>query len=156
MLLLQVYQVPECHVQIANALAFLHTRQPVIVHRDLKPANVMLSSRKSSGMPTVKLSDFGLATAKRAHHNLHSPAGDMRYMAPEVQVSVMPRIVEALLSFCVAYRSTLRCLIWHLHVMLNTLLGAVICKIIISDSKSPLRAYVWAGGNLFNRVFALR
>lgn len=74
-------------MQIANALAFLHARQPKIVHLDLKPANIMLTSKDPNTMPTLKLSDFGLATAKRDSQNLHRPAGDRRYTAPEVLVS---------------------------------------------------------------------
>jgi serine/threonine protein kinase len=49
-------------VQIADALAGAHRQG--IVHRDLKPANIFLArSGAPSGLPVVKLLDFGLAKA---------------------------------------------------------------------------------------------
>src|SRR5689334_1298890 len=48
-------------IQIADGLDQAH--QHGVVHRDLKPANVMLvqSGASRSGVPHVKLLDFGLA-----------------------------------------------------------------------------------------------
>ena len=42
--------------QLADALTYLHTRNPAIAHRDLKPDNVLLTSNDD-----IKLADFGLA-----------------------------------------------------------------------------------------------
>ncbi|MBM7563358.1 serine/threonine-protein kinase [Paenibacillus sacheonensis] len=43
-------------MQLAEALAYLHERQPAIIHRDLKPTNVMIDH---GGF--VRLIDFGIA-----------------------------------------------------------------------------------------------
>ncbi|SEM84315.1 serine/threonine-protein kinase [Paenibacillus sp. OV219] len=43
-------------IQLADALHYLHTRNPAIIHRDLKPTNVMIDR---SGF--VRLIDFGIA-----------------------------------------------------------------------------------------------
>ncbi len=63
--------------QIAEALAYLHTRQSV--HRDLKPANILVTFQGNN----VKLIDFNLAD-NEDFIILKNPAGSGRYMAPEL------------------------------------------------------------------------
>ena len=92
---LPLAQVLDVGAQIGDALAVAHGHG--IVHRDLKPANVMLVG--SSGMPRVKLLDFGLAklgpqlpgeAADAATTFVRDPLttpgeflGTLPYMAPE-------------------------------------------------------------------------
>ena len=60
-------------LEVAEAMAYLHSRSPPVVHRDLKSHNVLLHS---SG--AAKLCDFGLVAVREA------TAGTPNYMAPEL------------------------------------------------------------------------
>jgi len=55
-----------------------------IVHRDLKPANFLLRSSGILGRPLLKLTDFGLACAKRDRKCLAKLCGTLAYSAPEI------------------------------------------------------------------------
>ena len=50
--------------QIADGLAAIHAHG--IVHRDLKPGNVLVLEGRSGEMPTLKISDFGIARGDRS------------------------------------------------------------------------------------------
>eukprot|EP00921_Rhytidocystis_pertsovi_P002307 GHVQ01003945.1.p1 GENE.GHVQ01003945.1~~GHVQ01003945.1.p1 ORF type:complete len:320 (+),score=46.10 GHVQ01003945.1:479-1438(+) len=65
-------------VQLAEAVHFLHTRDPPVVHRDLKPLNILLDNADN-----VKLCDFGLTETLQHTHLPTSSGGSPRYMAPE-------------------------------------------------------------------------
>ncbi len=66
----------ELVVQVARALAYVHSRQ--VIHFDIKPANVVVSAERR-----VKVLDFGLAGA-RPNRQGGWLMGTPTYMAPEV------------------------------------------------------------------------
>lgn len=70
-------------MDIASAMAFLHSFQPPILHRDLKPGNILVARDGR-----VKLSDFGvsrlMADSETKAANMTRDAGTVLYMAPEV------------------------------------------------------------------------
>eukprot|EP00322_Chrysochromulina_rotalis_P028322 CAMPEP_0115870672 /NCGR_PEP_ID=MMETSP0287-20121206/22451_1 /TAXON_ID=412157 /ORGANISM="Chrysochromulina rotalis, Strain UIO044" /LENGTH=339 /DNA_ID=CAMNT_0003325409 /DNA_START=29 /DNA_END=1048 /DNA_ORIENTATION=- len=63
-------------IQVAEGMAFLHSRRPPIVHRDLKSHNVLLDAQGDA-----KLCDFGLVNTREV------TAGTPNYMAPELFLS---------------------------------------------------------------------
>ena len=66
--------------QVAQGLAAAHAQG--VIHRDVKPANIMLES----GVPRVKITDFGLARVAIENVDMTSrqiAVGTPAYMAPE-------------------------------------------------------------------------
>ena len=69
----------------ANALAYLHAKEPPIIHQDIKPANILISDDGS-----YMLTDFGVSTKAKSTLSRISiedksrlSAGTLSYMAPE-------------------------------------------------------------------------
>ena len=51
-------------VQVAEALSYLHSRQPTVIHRDIKPANIRITpANELYPMGKAMLVDFGLVKA---------------------------------------------------------------------------------------------
>ena len=70
-------------IQIAEGLVFLHNSD--IVHRDIKPANI-LATLNSTGLVTIKLTDFGLAKFLDANNEtsgMSTDVGTLVFKAPE-------------------------------------------------------------------------
>ncbi|KAL4110099.1 hypothetical protein PRIC1_001792 [Phytophthora ramorum] len=68
-------------VDIAEGLAYMHSRSPKIIHRDLKSRNVLLNSSM-----VAKLSDFGLSRNRTYEETLTAGVGTVRWTAPEVML----------------------------------------------------------------------
>eukprot|EP00300_Choanocystis_sp_HF-7_P015860 c19203_g1_i4.p2 GENE.c19203_g1_i4~~c19203_g1_i4.p2 ORF type:complete len:208 (+),score=38.85 c19203_g1_i4:427-1050(+) len=65
-------------VDAAKGMAYLHGNKPPIIHRDLKSLNLLVDDNW-----TVKITDFGLTTAKEASNTM-TQCGTPQWMAPEV------------------------------------------------------------------------
>lgn len=60
----------------ANAVAYLHTRNPPIIHRDIKPENLLVCN------DVLKMADFGWSNIK--DNNRQTYCGTPDYLAPEM------------------------------------------------------------------------
>ncbi|CAH0552488.1 unnamed protein product [Brassicogethes aeneus] len=75
-----IFTLIEITRQIAQGMDYLHAKN--IIHRDLKSNNIFLHDDL-----TVKIGDFGLATAKTRYsgsQQFQQPTGSILWMAPEV------------------------------------------------------------------------
>ena len=52
-------------LDVARGMAYLHGLLPPIIHRDLKSLNLLVAAQPGGGVPTIKLTDFGLARSKQ-------------------------------------------------------------------------------------------
>lgn len=75
-------KVLEWAMQIADALAYLHSQKPPIIYRDMKPANVML---KPEG--NIKIIDFGIAREYKEQNLADTTVLGTKGYAPPEQYS---------------------------------------------------------------------
>ncbi|CAK72998.1 unnamed protein product (macronuclear) [Paramecium tetraurelia] len=73
-------QIVNIALQIANGLAFLHSKN--IVHRDIKPENI-LRYVDEQGVEIYKITDFGLSSVKLDRMTT-TKVGTAYYVAPEI------------------------------------------------------------------------
>jgi serine/threonine-protein kinase TNNI3K len=66
--------------QVAHALTYLHSLQPMVLHRDLKSRNVLLNH-----VLDAKLTDFGVSR-ERVDATMTAGVGTSLWMAPEVMM----------------------------------------------------------------------
>lgn len=66
-------------LQLAEALAYLHSLQPIVMHRDLKSMNILLTQTLD-----VKLADFGIARHLEHDRCMTPRTGTSLWMAPEI------------------------------------------------------------------------
>jgi serine/threonine-protein kinase TNNI3K len=74
------YDKLQIAVQVAHALTYLHSLQPVVVHRDLKSRNILLTAQLDA-----KLIDFGVSR-ERKDLTMTAGVGTSLWMAPEVML----------------------------------------------------------------------
>jgi serine/threonine protein kinase len=84
-------------LNIAEAIAFMHSLRPIVIHRDLKCDNILLAGEK--GSMTAKIADFGLharldvtdggvdTDQLNNGYELTGKTGAFTYMSPEVLLS---------------------------------------------------------------------
>eukprot|EP00644_Phytophthora_capsici_P014507 jgi/Phyca11/503452/fgenesh2_kg.PHYCAscaffold_3_\ len=65
-------------LQVAHALTYLHSLDPVVLHRDLKSRNILLTETLDA-----KITDFG-ASRERSDRTMTAGVGTSFWMAPEV------------------------------------------------------------------------
>jgi tRNA A-37 threonylcarbamoyl transferase component Bud32 len=70
----------EIAYQVAHALTYLHSLEPVVLHRDLKSRNILLTESLDA-----KITDFG-ASRVRSSETMTAGVGSWMWMAPEVMV----------------------------------------------------------------------
>jgi hypothetical protein len=76
---LDVVQVVNWGVQLANVLGYLHEQQPPIIFRDLKPGNIMVQADR-----TIRLIDFGIARRFQKGAQVDTDSlGSIGYSPPE-------------------------------------------------------------------------
>ncbi|KDO28680.1 TKL protein kinase [Saprolegnia parasitica CBS 223.65] len=66
-------------INIASALAYMHSLKPVLIHRNVKASKILLSSKK-----IAKLSGFGVARDRTFEMEMTTGVGDMQWSAPEL------------------------------------------------------------------------
>ncbi|OWY93969.1 TKL protein kinase [Phytophthora megakarya] len=66
--------------QVAYALTYLHSSDPVVLHRDLKSRNILLSESLDA-----KITDFGTSRT-RSDETMTAGVGSWMWMAPEVML----------------------------------------------------------------------
>eukprot|EP00803_Ostreobium_quekettii_P006209 evm.model.scf_214.2 EVM.evm.TU.scf_214.2 scf_214:42241-46475(-) len=88
--------------QVAEALEYMHSREPSVVHCDVKSPNILIFGDKSNlESCTAKLSDFGISIKETstASVTVRRPGGTPHWMAPEIYDEVHPTKAADVFSF---------------------------------------------------------
>lgn len=94
--------------QAAQALQYMHTREPKIIHQDVKPGNFLFQWEQAKGPDRIVhlfLCDFGISRWQRTAYDVSSQVlGTLGYMAPErVYGNISPSADQFALA-AMAYR----------------------------------------------------
>eukprot|EP00798_Chlamydomonas_sp_ICE-L_P024729 gene24729-10365_t len=73
-------------INIADALAYLHSSQPKVIHRDLKLENILLKGGVTHSTQVACLADFGLAAFVRKEI-IHPPKPKMTKVASHMNIT---------------------------------------------------------------------
>ncbi|KII84781.1 hypothetical protein PLICRDRAFT_117229 [Plicaturopsis crispa FD-325 SS-3] len=79
----------ELLVQIASAMAYLHTYKPVVVHGDLKGGNIVVNDRGQAVVTDFGLSKVTEELSDTLKLDTSSFAGSTRWMAPELVLALV-------------------------------------------------------------------
>ena len=69
-------------LQVAYALLYLQTRNPIVLHRDIKSSNILLSDEKNENV-VAKLCDFGISKYSSIGKYQTQTQSTLYWMAPE-------------------------------------------------------------------------
>ena len=127
---LKVPEVIRVATDIAQAMNWLHTRNPPILHLDLKPANILLSDLDSLH---VKVSDFGLA--RPSNSDSRAIVGTRRFMAPEMMRKQPVNEAADVYSFGI--------LLWQIYTRKKPFSGFKTLK--TPQEKTDFAEAVWGG-----------
>lgn len=78
---LNMTHVKQIAVQLLRALGHLH--QSGVIHRDVKLENILVQSCSEENI-SIKLTDFGLASAFEPFQKIQGNVGSSHYKAPEI------------------------------------------------------------------------
>ncbi|OWA54396.1 putative Serine/threonine-protein kinase STE11 [Hypsibius exemplaris] len=71
--------------QVAKAIAYLHTRDPVTIYGDLKGKNILFKDKACMQVKIADLDSFGTFKGSRTQHGFaKDPAGSLTHMSPEM------------------------------------------------------------------------
>eukprot|EP01119_Soliformovum_irregulare_P012881 TRINITY_DN3370_c0_g1_i1.p1 TRINITY_DN3370_c0_g1~~TRINITY_DN3370_c0_g1_i1.p1 ORF type:complete len:2124 (-),score=675.67 TRINITY_DN3370_c0_g1_i1:56-5518(-) len=75
-------------LDIADAMVYLHSRNPKIIHRDLKSPNVLMVSRDEHALVTCKVTDFGESISAATKASGRDKLANPTWCAPEVMAGL--------------------------------------------------------------------
>ena len=110
---------------VAQAMVYLHSRQPCIIHGDLKPQNILIDDRYCA-----KISDFGLACSQSPNSDFSS--GSLPYIAPEYLEGEQKTVKFDVYSFAIS--------VWEIYSgkrHKNDFEVALTIKVFVINGKRP-------------------
>ena len=100
--------------QLCSSLSYLHSLD--IIHRDIKPENVLYMHKRDpvTGLPIIKLLDFGLSKHAGMGSEAKTFVGTPCYLAPEVELTAKGNGGRIALYYLVYDSSSLSCIIRYI------------------------------------------